>query len=200
MNKKVHVKKMGEACQLASKHIQSITPALDAFVDQGPVNPWYALRIRQGSEPTVVEALQSRGFKPYCPTQKERRRYSDRMKIVDKPIFPGYVFCAFNVQKKLPVVSCPGVDYIVGFAGTPTAIPQIQMENVRRMVEAGATAIEHFAPGDRVRVMHGPLEGVEGILVREPRGSRLVVSIELLNRAASLYITQDQTSLICSTR
>lgn len=193
--------KVGEAYQFASNPISSkLAPVLDSLLEQRPLDPWYALRVRNGSEPSVVQALKDRGYRPYCPTQKTRRKYSDRMKIVDTPLFPGYVFCPFDIQKKLPVVSCPGVDYIVGFASVPTAIPQIQMEGVRRMVEAGATAMDQPVPGDRVRVMGGPLAGVEGVLVREPRGQRLVVSIELLNRAASLYIDQDQTSLILSAR
>jgi transcription antitermination factor NusG len=194
------VTKMGEACQPVSNHFLSIAPVRELLAEHRPSGPWYALKVRNGGEASVVEALESRGLKPYCPTQKERRRYSDRMRIVDKPIFPGYVFCPFDVQKKLPIVSCPGVDYIVGFAGVPTAIPQVQMEGIRRMVEAGAMASERFAAGDRVRVMRGPLEGIEGVLVREPRGSRLVVSIELLNRAASLYIDQEQTSIVGSAR
>lgn len=191
---------MGEAYQFSSNYNPSVAPVLESHLGQRPLDPWYALRVRNGSEPSVVEALQSRHFRAYCPTQKERRRYSDRMKLVDKPLFPGYVFCRFDVQKKLPIMSCPGVDYIVGFAGVPAAIPQSQMEGVRRMVEAGAIASASFVPGDRVRVIGGPLEGVEGVLVREPRGHRLVVSIELLNRAASLYIDQEQTSIICSAR
>lgn len=191
---------MGEAYQFLNNDIQPVGPVLESLLEQRPLHPWYALKVRNGSEPAVVEALQSRGFKAYCPTQKDRRRYSDRIKIVDKPVFPGYVFCPFDVQKKLPIMSCPGVDYIVGFAGVPTAIPQSQMEGVRRMVEAGATATASLVPGDRVRVVGGSLDGVEGVLVREPRGNRLVVSIELLNRAASLYIDQEQTEIVCSAR
>jgi transcription antitermination factor NusG len=190
------VKKMGEACQLVSNHIPPIAPTFHSFSGERTVDTWYALKVRNGSEASVVNALQCRGLHPYSPTQKERRRYTDRMKVVDKPVFSGYVFCPFAIEKKLPVVSCPGVDYIVGFSGVATAIPELQIENVRRMVEAGAVAGERFVSGDRVRVTHGPLAGIEGILVREPRGNRLVVSIELLNQTASLYIGQDQTSAI----
>lgn len=187
---------MGEACQFVSNRIPPVIPILQPLFGERTADTWYALKVRTGSEASVVNALQSRGLHPYCPTHKERRRYTDRMKVVDKPLFAGYVFCAFLIEKKLPIVSCPGVDYIVGFAGAATVIPQSQIENIRRMVEAGAVASERFVSGDRVRVTHGPLAGVEGILVREARGNRLVVSIELLNQAASVYIGQDQTSVI----
>jgi transcription antitermination factor NusG len=182
---------MGEACQFVATSIPSITPVHESLSRAQSLHSWHALKVRVGSETAVVNALETRGFTSYCPTQQERRRYSDRMKVVEKPLFPGYVFCSFDIAKKLPVVSCPGVDYIVGCAGVPAPIPEAQIEGIRRMVQAGAVASERFAAGDRVRVMHGPLQGIEGILVREPRGQRLVVSVELLNRGASLLIDQD---------
>jgi transcription antitermination factor NusG len=187
---------MGEAYLIEDNLNPSIAPMLETYLGALTVHPWYALRVRAGSESTVVEMLEYRGFSAYCPTQKERRRYSDRMKVVAKPVFPGYVFCSFDISKKVPVISCPGVDYVVGCAGVPSAVPDVQIENIRRMVAAGAVACERFAAGDRVRVTHGPLQGVEGILAQEPRGNRLVVSVDLLNRAASLYIDKDQLSTV----
>jgi transcription antitermination factor NusG len=182
---------MGEARQFISNHEMPVA----AFLGGRPSATWYALKVRNGSEPSVVSALQRRGLHPYCPTQKERRRYSDRMKVVTTPVFSGYVFCSFDITKKLPVVSCPGVDYIVAFAGVPAEVPELQIENIRRMIDAGAIASEPFVAGEHIRVTHGPLAGIEGILVRESRGNRLVVSIELLNQAASLYIDQDQARI-----
>ena len=187
---------MGEACQFGSTSVTLITPVLQSLFTETVLFPWYALKVRVGSEAAVVNALKDRGLNPYCPTHKERRLYSDRMKVIDKPVFTGYVFCSFDITKKLPVMSCPGVDYIVGIAGIATAIPELQIEGIRRMIAAGAVANEQFAAGDRVRVTHGPLAGVEGLLVREPRGARLVVSIQLLNRAASLFIDQDHTRIV----
>jgi transcription termination/antitermination protein NusG len=153
---------------------------------------WYVLKIRTGSELAAVKALRQRGYEPYCPMQKERRYYTDRMKVVDAPVFAGYVFCQFDSQKKLPVISCPGVDYIVGVASGPTPVPEVELLNVRRMIEAGACAIKGMEQGERVRVTHGALEGVEGVLVRDEAGDRLVVSIELLNQGASLHVNQDE--------
>lgn len=187
---------MGEACQFENTSIPLIHSLLQSQSTELVRKRWYALKVRVGGEVAVVNALESRGLQPYCPTHKERRRYTDRMKIVNKPVFPGYVFCSFDVEKKLPVVSCPGVERIVGFAGVPAPIPDVQIESIRKMAAAGAVASESFAAGDRVRVTHGPLQGVEGTLVREPRGNRLIVSIELLNRAASLLVDQDHTNIV----
>ena len=186
---------MGEAC-LGERTSLPLVPPILHSIEVGPQFPaWYALKVRTGGEFAAVAALRSRGFDPYCPTQKERRRYSDRMKVVETAVFPGYAFCKFDVQKKLPVVSSPGVEYIVGVAGVPTPIPEVEISNIRRVIDAGASASENFVQGQRVRVTHGPLAGVEGILIRDSRGDRLIVSIELLNQSACLHITQDQITV-----
>ncbi len=189
---------MGEARLRENAPLAALLPHFDSAPTQSQPCNWYALKVRTGGELSTVTALRSKGFDPFCPTQKERRRYSDRMKLVETAVFPGYVFCKFDIEKKLPIVSAPGVEYVVGFAGFATPIPELQIHHIRRMVKAGAgaCAADLFAPGQRVRVTHGPLEGVEGILVRDPRGDRLIVSIDLLHQSASLHIDQDQTRAI----
>jgi transcription antitermination factor NusG len=189
---KVDVTKMGEACLNDSTDSWIFDSALHSAADHSRPFAWYALKVRTGGELSAVTVLQSRGFDPYCPTHTERRRYSDRMKAVEAPLFPGYVFCEFDVQKKLPIVSSPGVEYIVGAGGAPIPIPEEELRSIRRVVDAGACAAPYFARGQRVRVTRGPLEGIEGILVRDPNGDRLVVSIELLNQSASLHIDRDE--------
>jgi transcription antitermination factor NusG len=195
-SQKADVKKMGEACLRQHSSYAPLLPLNKAVSEQPQLGNWYALKVRTGGELSAARALQSRGYDPFCPTQQERRRYSDRMKVVETALFPGYIFCQFDVRRKLPVVSAPGVEYIVGFAGAATPVPELQMDQIRRLTQAGACATGRFERGQRVRVTHGPLEGVEGILVRDPRGDRLVISIDLLNQSASLFIEQDQISVI----
>jgi transcription antitermination factor NusG len=190
--KKADVKKMGEACLNSATYNTAFLSNLHSASTWGQQFAWYVLKIRTGGELAAVTALRHRDYTPYCPMQKVRRHYSDRMKIVDAAAFPGYVFCQFDSQKKLPIISCPGVEYIVGFADGPTPIPEEELMNVRRMIDAGASAVRGMEQGQRVRVTHGPLEGVEGILVRDATSNRLVVSIELLNQGASLHINQDE--------
>jgi len=186
---------MGEACLDSS--IYTLPRAVDSASRPSQHFGWYALRVRTGAELSAAAALRYRGFEPYCPTQKERRRYSDRMKLVEAAIFSGYVFCQFDVQKKLPIVSSPGVEYIVGFAHGPTPVPEAEIISIRRVIDAGASATRYLARGQRVRVMRGPLQGIEGILARDATGDRLVVSIELVNQSASLRIDHDE---ICPVR
>ena len=182
---------MGEACLHSSNTDQTaFLPAQHSPVAECSDAPWYALKVRTGGEATVVSTLKSRGFAPYCPTQKERRRYSDRMKVVEVPVFPGYIFCCFDARHKLPVISCPGVEYIVGFGSGPIPVPEAELTNIRRMIDAGAFAVPGLARGQRVRITHGPLQGIEGILVRDNTGDQLVVSIDLLGRGACLRIDE----------
>jgi transcription antitermination factor NusG len=181
---------MGEAC------LNEFSGAAGTFPDLSSASPrkshfaWYVLKIRTGGERTAVAALRNRGFVPYCPTQKKSRRYSDRIKVVDEAVFPGYLFCEFDAQRKLPIISSPGVEYILGAAGGPIAVPEEELINIRRMVDAGASAVPSLLRGQRVRVTGGPLEGVEGTLVRNDTGNSLVVSIELLNQGACLHIDE----------
>jgi transcription antitermination factor NusG len=184
---------MGEAC-LANTyesgfHLSGMYLPQD---DCDGYKQWYALKVRTGGEPSAAEALTMRGLELYSPMRQERRRYSDRMKVVKAAVFPGYIFCRFNIANKLPVISSPGVEYIVGLSGAHTPISDREIDSIRRLIESGADVTPMLGAGQRVRVMHGPLEGVEGVLLRDGKGSRLVVSIELLKRSAALHISEDE--------
>ena len=158
--------------------------------------PWFALKVRTRSEPVAVSALRTRGYDPFCPVYVERRRYSDRVKNVENPVFPGYLFCRFDPTRKIPVISSPAVEYILSSCGVLSEIPEQEISNIRRTVEAGARPTTYFKAGQRVRVEYGSLAGVEGVLVREGTRHSLVVSVELLQRAVSLHIDQDQITVL----
>src|SRR6266699_802656 len=80
---------------------------------------WYALRVRSRHEQMVGAHLQGRGYKSFLPLYKCRRRWSDRFKEIEQPLFPGYVFCQFNPLNQLPILSIPGVVHVVGVGRTP---------------------------------------------------------------------------------
>jgi len=184
----MNVTKMGDACLQISNPL--LAHALSETTPEAAPEAarWYALKVRTRAEFTVLTTLQSRGYDPYCPAQIERRRYSDRMRAVEIAVFPGYLFCKFDARKKVPVVSAHGVEYIVGIAGSPASIPDNEITNLQRAVAAGAKAGPYFRTGQRVRVTHGVLTGVEGILARDPQGERLVISVEPLNRSVAIQI------------
>jgi transcriptional antiterminator NusG len=154
--------------------------------------PWFALKVRTRSEPVAASVLQNRGYDPFCPSYVERRRYKDRTKAIENVIFPGYLFCRFDLRQKLSIISSHSVEYLVGVAGVPSEISDRDICNIRRAVEAGARPAPYLSVGDRVRVEFGVLAGMEGILSRRASGDRLVISIDLLQRSVSLEVSQDQ--------
>jgi transcription antitermination factor NusG len=171
-------------------------PALASYARTSPTLPWYAVKVHTRSEPVAVAALRNRGYDPFAPAIFERRRYSDRTAVVQNPVFPGYIFCRLDVQKKVPVLSSPAVEYIVSFAGHPAAVPDEEIDAVRRAVEAGARPWSYLNVGQRIRIEYGPLAGLEGVLERNGREHRIVVSVHLLQRSVSVEIDEVQIRAI----
>ena len=158
--------------------------------------PWYALKVRTRSELMAASALRSRGHGPFCPTYLERRRYSDRMKLVQAVYFPGYIFCQFELSAKLSILTSQAIEYIVGTAGVPSAIPKTEMNSICLAVRAGARPATYPKTGQHVRVEYGALKGIEGVLEKTASHARLVVSVHLLQRSVSLLIAEDQVHFL----
>jgi transcription antitermination factor NusG len=155
--------------------------------------PWFAVQTRPRWEKFVKHALESKGFEAFLPSYKSRRRWSDRIKELDLPLFAGYLFCRVSLEeRRLPVLTTPGVRQIVGMGGTPIAVPQCEIDTVRAIVTSGlATRPWPFVEvGDRVRLRGGSLDGVEGVLISTKTHHRLVVSIEILRRSVAVEIDQ----------
>jgi len=152
--------------------------------------PWFAVRVRSKHERYASVHLRDRGYEEFCPAYKAQRQWSDRRKISDSFLFPGYVFCRFNPQDRLPVLTVPGVVGLVGFGGGPSAIPDHEIEQVRAMVGSGllVTPWPFLEKGQTVLIERGPLAGIEGILEKVKGSYRLVVSICLLQRSVSTEI------------
>lgn len=153
-------------------------------------HPWFALRLRSNYERVAGAHLQERGFERFAPSYQVEKRWSDRTKLTDQFLFPGYVFCRFDPNDRLPVLTVPGVVDIVGFGKSPEPIPDCEIERVRRMVDSGLPLAPHpyLQVGQAVLIEEGPLSGVEGILVEMRGRARLVVSINLLQRSVSAEV------------
>src|SRR5487761_1538523 len=100
----------------------------------GPVHPWFALRVRAKFERVAAMHLRDRGFEEFAPTYKAESQWSDRKKVIDRLLFPGYVFCRLNPDHRLPVLTIPGVLGLVGFGKGPAPICEGDIESVRKMV------------------------------------------------------------------
>ena len=150
--------------------------------------PWYALKVRSRSEMLAIASLDHYGFESYCPQTKTRTQYSDRVKTTLEPVFPGYLFCRFELSSKANVLASSSVERVIGFGSQPIPVPASEIDAIRRMVDEGAVAAPTPKAGDRIRVIAGVLKGLEGILVREATTNSLVVSVQLLQRFVSLSI------------
>ncbi len=152
--------------------------------------PWFALRLRSNHERITAAHLRERGYQEFAPSCKIERRWSDRTKQIDKFLFPGYIFCRFDPNDRLPVITAPGVVDVVGFGKTPERIPDAEVERVRRMVESGLpiTPFPYVQVGQAVLIERGPLAGIEGVLVEVKGKLRLVVSVHLLQRSVSAEV------------
>lgn len=154
------------------------------------MHPWYALKVRTRGESLVSTILQRKDYAIFLPTYKESRKYSDRIKTIDAPLFPGYLFCRLDAAHRLPILTTPGVDYILGNNGEPEPLPEQEIEAILRVVRSGGAARPwpFLKTGSRVRVELGAFTGVEGILLTERGTDRLVLSITLLQRSVSVEI------------
>jgi transcription antitermination factor NusG len=152
--------------------------------------PWFALQVRARYEQRVADHLDGKGYELFLPLYKCRKRWSDRVKEVEAPLFPGYLFCRLNPHDRLPILKTPGVIQVVGSNRTPTAVDEHEIEAIHAIVASGIPnqPWPFLATGDRVRIESGPLSGLEGILVEFKGNHRLVLSVTLLQRSVAVEI------------
>src|SRR5713226_1928435 len=154
-------------------------------MDSSQINPWFALQVKSRYENSVATHLAGKGYEWFLPLQKSRRRWSDRIKEIEQPLFPGYVFCRFDPLARLPILITPGVIRIVGIGKTPIPIEDSEILSIQTIVKSGLPSQPwpFLQIGERVRIDSGPLEGLEGILLQSKANHRLVVSVTLLQRS-----------------
>jgi transcription antitermination factor NusG len=152
--------------------------------------PWYAIRVRPRYEKQVAESIESKGIKTLLPLYSARRRWSDRVKQIELPLFDGYLFCQTDPDLRLPVLVTPGVIHFVGVGKTPIPIEPHEIEAIQKVVHAGAQAQPwpFIREGDRVRIDEGPLRNLEGILVQNDGGDQVVISVTLLQRSMAVRV------------
>jgi transcription antitermination factor NusG len=151
---------------------------------------WYALQVRPRFEKLAARHLNKRGLEEYLPLYASRRVWSDRAKIVELPLFPGYTFCRFDTRNRLPILVVPGVLSIVGIGGVPTPITDGEILAIQRLAGSGL----RYGPwpwihaGQRVCVERGPLAGLEGVVVRVKSDLHLILELPLLQRSVFVDI------------
>lgn len=151
---------------------------------------WFGVRVKSNFEHRVSALLRAKGVEEYLPTYRARRLWSDRVRELQLPLFPGYVFCHIAIQERSVVLATTGVVGIAGNRDQPVAVEECELAAVRRMVES-QTAVEPWPflrIGQRVRVNRGPLAGMEGILLKVRSSYKLAISVTLLGRSVAAEI------------
>ncbi|MEO8659276.1 MAG: transcription termination/antitermination NusG family protein [Bryobacteraceae bacterium] len=158
-----------------------------------PEHAWFGVRVRSNCEAIVSTGLRSKGLEEFAPLYSSRRRWSDRIRTVQLPLFPGYVFARFDPSVRTPVLATPGVVHILSLGGRPEPIDEKEIVSIRSLLSSGISAEPwpFLRVGQRVNLANGPLKGVEGIVVDLKQGCRLIVSVTLLQRSIAVEIERN---------
>lgn len=158
-----------------------------------PGPDWFALRVKPHAERSLYATLRSNGVDALLPLYPDRRQWSDRIKTLNLPLFPGYVFCRLQSSFPLKLVTLPGVIGFVQFGDGPAPIPDREIQNLLRILDSGRRlrplALIH--QGQVVRVVSGPLTGLTGPVLRIKDDHCLVVSVEILQRSVAVTLDGD---------
>ncbi len=151
---------------------------------------WYAAYTCSRSEKCVAKQLNERRVECFLPLYGSWRRWKDRRKLLELALFPGYVFVRIALQERLRVLEVPHVVRLVSFNGQPAPLPEQDIESLRQGLQHGVCAEPHryLRLGRKVRVVHGPMAGTHGILVRKKDSLRVVVSLDLLMRSVAVEV------------
>jgi transcription antitermination factor NusG len=157
-------------------------------------HPWYAIRVQAKFENVASAALRQKGFEEFLPLYRAKRFWSDRVKELDLPLFPGYLFCRLDISERLlPVVTTPGVLGIVSAGRNPLSISDQEIALVQAVVRSGlpTTPWPALSAGSLVLIEHGPLAGVEGLVLDADKKCRLIVSVSMLQRSVAVEIQRE---------
>ena len=149
---------------------------------------WYAAYTYGNHEKKAAAEIARRGVESFLPVYRTVRRWSDRRVELKMPLFPGYVFVRLALHDRLKVLQVSGVSRLVGFGGAPVALPEEQIATLRAGLNGPLRAEPHpfLAIGRRVRVKVGPLQGLEGFVIRRKSGTRLIITLDLIQRSVAV--------------
>ena len=149
---------------------------------------WYAVHTRSRAEKQIAMRLSSKQVESFLPTYLVASKGSKR-ELFEAPLFTGYLFARISPNQSLLVLETPGVVSLLGFGSAPHPVPDAEIENLRRMVKE--LVIEPhplLVVGMKVRVLRGPLEGLEGILERKKGNFHLVITVNAIMRSFSVEV------------
>ena len=159
---------------------------------------WYAASTVANHEKGVAAQLSARLVEHFLPTYESVRQWKDRRVRLRLPLFPGYVFVRLKLCDRLRVLQIPSVARLVSFNGTPAALPDTEIEALRAGLAEGIQAVPHsyLKIGRRVRVVDGPLQGLEGIVIRQKNQLRFFITLDTIQRSIRLDIDASSVELL----
>ncbi len=133
---------------------------------------------------------------------RAKSRWTDRVKVIERPLFPGYVFARFDPANRLPIMMMPGFVHIVGFGNGPEPVDEGELSTVRRLVDSSfpISPWPYLRQGEIVAVQHGALSGLQGIVLRTKDSFRVVVSLNILQRSVAVELDRDAVEPVAARR
>jgi transcription antitermination factor NusG len=162
-----------------------------AELSLGYIEPrWYVAQTCARHEKRVAEQLAFRGVEHFLPLYEMVSRWKDRRVQLRLPLFECYIFVRLPLRDRLRVLEIPSIARLVGFNGLPTALPDVEIESLRNGITGQVRIEPHpsLTIGRRVRIVRGPLDGREGILIRRKTGLRVVISVSLIARSVAVEV------------
>jgi transcription elongation factor/antiterminator RfaH len=180
---------------LNDTQVRSFQSGFTEPLDRGLIGPdstpqWYAACTRSNHEKCAATHLEQRSIEHFLPLYDSVRKWKDRRKRLERPLFPGYLFVRIPLQERLRVLVTPGVVRLVAFDNRPAALPDQEIETLRNVLVNGIHSEPHpyLSVGRRVRITRGAFAGVEGMLIRKKGRVRLVLSIDLIRQSAMIEV------------
>jgi transcription antitermination factor NusG len=169
-----------------------------SLVNNGPSEhneseQWFAIYVRAHFERAVEHCLKGKGYQAFSPFYHTVRKRSGRTRVLDLPLFPGYVFCCFNPLKRLPILVTPGIVNVLGAGNVPEPVNLSEIRSIQTIAQSGQPVKPwpFLQQGQKIRIEAGPLSGTEGTLLRIKNQLKLVVSVTLLQRSMAVEIDQE---------
>src|SRR5271165_3977264 len=151
---------------------------------------WFALQVRTRWESSTALLLSGKGYEILLPTYQTKKRWNGRLRQLNAPLFPGYVFCQFDALNRLPILVTPGVIAVVGRGRVPVPVDDAEIAAIQTVVSSRLRAEPwpYLEIGQKIRIESDALYGLEGVLINFKGNHRIVVSVSLLRRSVALEI------------
>jgi transcription antitermination factor NusG len=190
-----HLSGNGEALiTLAPSRIEDVSPPISA-------RAWFAVYTFSCHEKRIAQHCSAREIEHFLPLRRSLTRWKNGCTmLIERPLFPGYIFVNIEKLHRVRVLELPGVQSLVGHGREPVPLPGSEIEILRRgLDQLNAHPCPYLNIGERATIKRGPLQGMTGIVVRRKNGLRLVLSIDLIMKSVSLEIDSLDLEAIPST-